>query len=455
MRSAGFPLFSYVVSKLQKPIAGELAAESLADAIVQWPDWVYRRVDSVHPSEGARGRLKHSMDCIPPHDPRLAYDEVERGHRSINEVKGQLMVPLAFITKDPMRHLDVSRNDGTSMPVLGSEEACELMATALILLLAKSGVKRSSALEGAMRSLVFSSGEENLEKAQGLIKEGVWEEQQLWCSQIKIDLYTERFLLNLSTDFVLIGLIPASASGTRQILKFSYQWVLDQPRKERVKFRDNVEVALGIASFEIKLPMHMPEATKSYHLEFHVPPELDIRELVLPQETDSPGSQVQYPTDNSGVPVAHVHARFQEIPGKSAWVKLVVPRRGLWVTALMTSGLTATIFSLALFLPGAMDTLRQVGGNAAALLLAAPAVFVSFLAISKEHIFSSWMLNPLRVIVAMCALSLFMMAASLVGDLQQPFLGALWGMGAAGSGLFFIGLLLGGTLGSGKVVQKN
>lgn len=455
MRSARFPLFAHVASKLRKPIPsipgrGELAAESLADAIVQWPDWVYRRVDSVHPSEGARGRLKHSMDCIPPPDPRLAYDEVERGHQSINEVEGQLMVPLAFITKGPMRHLDVSRNDGTSMPILGSEEACELMADALILLLTKSGVKRSSELEDAIRSLVFSRGNENLEKAKGLIAKGVWEGQRLWCSQIKIDLYTERFLLNLSTDFVLIGLIPASASGTRQILKFSYHWVLNLPMKDRAQFRDSAKVAFRIAPLEIQLPMHMPAATKSYHLEFHVPPELDIRELVLPQVTDSLGNQVQYPMDNSGAPVAHVHARFQEMPEKDALVKLAVPRRGLWVTALMTSGLTAGIFLLALCLPGAMDTLRQVGGNAAALLLAAPAVFVSFLVISKEHIFSSWMLNPLRVIVAMCALSLFMMAASIAGDLQQPFLMALWVLGAVGSVFSFGGLLFGEKI-AGKI----
>lgn len=79
--------------------ATELAAEALADVIFQWKNWVYRRVDSVHPSEGARGRLRHSMDCEPPPDPRLAYNEVERRYNDINDVKGQLMVPLAFIEK--------------------------------------------------------------------------------------------------------------------------------------------------------------------------------------------------------------------------------------------------------------------------------------------------------------------------------------------------------------------
>lgn len=64
------------------------------------------------------------------------------------------------------------------------------------------------------------------------------------------------------------------------------------------------------------------------------------------------------------------------------------------------------------------------------------------------------MLNPLRVLVAMCALSLFMMAASIAGDLQQPFLMALWVLGAVGSGLFFSGLLLGGTPWAEKIAGR-
>lgn len=60
------------------------------------------------------------------------------------------------------------------------------------------------------------------------------------------------------------------------------------------------------------------------------------------------------------------------------------------------------------------------------------------------------MLNALRVIVAMCALSLFMMAASIVGDLQQPFLMALWVLGAVGSVFSFGGLLFGEKI-AGKI----
>lgn len=444
-------VFSFSRSKLKAVDPIQLAAESLVDAINQWPDWVYRRVDSIHPLEGARGRLRHSMDCIPPPDPRLAYDGSERGYQYIDDVHGQLMVPLAFITKGAMRHLDVSQNNGTPIPLLGSEEACELMVEVLVGALVKSGVRETSLLREVLKLLVTSGEKENFNRAKGLISEetwGCWDGQRLWGTTVKLDGPTQDLLMNLSTDFVLIGLIPASTAGTRQILKFSYFWVVDPEEKDfRSRTWGVVLTTCRIAPLEFSVPMHMPAQTRSYHLEFQVPPELDIRALRLPGVPDSWGGVVRSPVDHSGIPVAHVHARFEEDPRETATVQLEVPRRGIWVAALISSALTAGIFLLALLLPNAMETLDQVGGNAAALLLSAPAVFVSFLIIPREPIFSSRMLNPLRAIMGLCALLLFMMAASLVGELNQPYLLVSWCVGAAVSVVFFIGLLFGEKIG--------
>src|SRR5699024_448581 len=118
-------------------------AEALADAIINWSSWVTRRIDSVQLLEGSRGRLKHSIDCVPPPDPQLAYEESERVLQNISSVQGQLMVPLAFISKAPMRHLDVTRTDGTPMPLLGSEETSSFIFRTVIFLLTKSGVQES------------------------------------------------------------------------------------------------------------------------------------------------------------------------------------------------------------------------------------------------------------------------------------------------------------------------
>lgn len=87
------------------------------------------------------------MDCEPPPDPRLAYNESQRGHADIDGVKGQLMVPSAFVGKVPMRQFDVALNDGTTIPVLGSEEVTRLMSSALVLLLVRSGVNSSAHLK--------------------------------------------------------------------------------------------------------------------------------------------------------------------------------------------------------------------------------------------------------------------------------------------------------------------
>lgn len=429
----------------------KLAAESLVDAINEWPVWVYRRVDSIHPLEGARGRLRHSMDCIPPADPRLAYDKGERAYQDIDDVHGQLMVPLAFITKGVMRNLDITQNDGTPISLIGSEEACELMVEVLLGALVKSGVDETPALRSAMGSLITSVAEENFQKTKNLISQktwGWWDEEKLWGTEVELDGPTKDLLMNLSTDFVLIGLIPASTTGTRQILKFSYFWVVD-PEQMGYFSRawDGLLTAFRITPWELSVPMHMPAQTRSYHLEFQVPPELDIRELRLPEGLDSEDNRVRYPVDDSRIPVAHAHARFDKDPEESAKVQLIVPRRGIWVAALIASILTSTIFLSALLLPNAMETLQGVGGNAAALLLAAPAVFVSFLVIPKEPIFSSRMLNPLRSIVGICALLLMMMAASLVGELRQPFLCIFWWIGATVAISFFIGLFFGERIG--------
>lgn len=57
------------------------------------------------------------------------------------------------------------------------------------------------------------------------------------------------------------------------------------------------------------------------------------------------------------------------------------------------------------------------------------------------------MLNPLRIVVGICALLLFMMAGSLVGGLERPFLILLWSFGAGFSLLVVSALVLGPLLG--------
>lgn len=345
-----------------------------------------------------------------------------------------------------MRHFNIALNDGTTIPVLGSEEVSQLMSHALVLLLAKSGIEVSSDLKESMVELVTSQGSGNRKRVEDLMEKGKWNDKNLWDPKNhKFERELEEFLLNLSTDFLLIGLIPASKSGVRQVLKFSYHWVVNLPTSGFFNsIYSSVFVAFRYSTLEIPMPMHMAYAAKSYHLEFHAPTELDVKKLSLPGGKRSTISENDNLVDQSEIPVAHVHGGFVEEPEDEPKVELGVPRyRGIWLTAFLTSLLTAVVLSLAIFLPGAMETLERVSGNAAALMLAAPAVFLSFLILSKEHIFVSWMLNPLRVVVGICAVMLFAMAASLVGELQQPFLSILWWCELAISSIFVLALSIG------------
>ena len=360
-----------------------LAGEALSDVIFQWSGWVFRRVDSFHTSYGARGRIKHSIDAIPPADPRLAYDEFEREYESFEEVKGQLMVPLAFIEKKPMRHFDATLSDGTAVPILGSGEVREVMTSTLVLLLTKNGVEQTQALSKAMLELVSSSGADNRSKVECLLETGKWKGVPLWDPKKlknQNDLGLQELLLNLSTDFLLIGLIPASRAGVRQVLKFSYHWIVDVPNSGFLRRLGlSLLIAFRHSTFEISLRMHMPSAAKSYHLEFHAPPELDIVKLSLPDGEERFDYQGNHSTDIRGLPVAHVYGKFNEAPLEDAKVEVSVPRfKGVWLTAFLASLLTTMVFALALLLPGAMATLERVGGNAATLMLAIPALFLSF-----------------------------------------------------------------------------
>lgn len=55
-----------------------IAGAALVDVVTRWSAWVYRRVDSVHPLVGERGRRRQSLDCLPTPDPALAFHPEER-----------------------------------------------------------------------------------------------------------------------------------------------------------------------------------------------------------------------------------------------------------------------------------------------------------------------------------------------------------------------------------------
>ncbi|RLP74544.1 hypothetical protein D9V32_12710 [Mycetocola tolaasinivorans] len=384
------------------------------------------------------------MDCTPVPDPLLAYDAVERDKESIDEVRGLLMVPLAFIAKGPMRHLDAVDARGNPMPLLGAAESNAIMLDTVLDLLELSGVEQTAEVLRVIRLIIAIDGMGQSAQLPELCQTGRWEGEQIWPENIYLPNDLVDLLERLASSFLLIGLVPARQSGIRQILKFSYHWVTEEDTSLKSRML-SVLVATGWAGKEVSMNMHMPHATASYHLEFHTPSQLDVRNLRIPCPDASTPVHGQILSDASGVPVAHVHGTYEIQPGGQASVRLAVPWRGLRMITLFVTALTALIFSLALFLDGATPTLMKQGGSAAALFLAVPAVFISFLAAHSENVSTSRMLVPLRFMLVVCALLLFAMAGSLVGQLRHGPLVLLWSVSLVVSVLLTLLLVLGGS----------
>lgn len=398
--------------------------EALADALLQWSGWVLRRVESVHLLHGERGRRRNSIDCVPPPDPRLAYAEEERSKRSIDQVRGLVMVPLAMIDKAPMRDLDVSDGDGKTMPILGRREDAQAGLAVLVHLWRKAVGEPEALTLAALRRVVVGQAQESNEVAEALIRRGMADGVVI-VDPSAIPELLALLVKDFAANFLLVALLPAKRAGTREVIKWSANWHIT---RKPMTVIDRWTAAAGIKTVNLRIPSRGLSSTASYHLEVHMPPELDAVRLALPESDDpSPGM-----IDGSGNPVAHVYGSYPETPDEQdAILEFAVPWRGLRIQAAFAAAFTGAVFLSVLLLPNALTTLLSAGGGAAALLLAAPGALMAVRAGAQENVVASQVLGPLRMVMYGCALLLTAAAASIVGQLQNPWITTLWVCGAS------------------------
>lgn len=394
----------------------------MADALLQWGGWVHRRVESVHLLHGERGRRRNSIDCVPPPDPRLAYTPDERTNASIDDVEGLVMVPLAMVAKGPMRDLDVLDGDGRTMPVLGRGEDVQVALAALAHLWRKAVGDPEPAVLGALGRVVAGEATQAGAVAQALVGRG----QVDGVTVVEAAAVPEVLALlvrDLADNFLLVGLLPAKRSGTRQVLKWSANWHI---HPTPMTLRSRWFAAAGAGTVTLRIPSGGLSNTASYHLEVHMPAELESVSLALPEADDpAPGK-----TDATRNPVAHVFGSYPETPDdQDALLELAVPWRGLRMQAVFAAAFTAAVFALGLSLPHALPTLLGAGGGAAGLLLAAPGALMAVRAGAHENVVASQVLVPLRGLLYGFALLLTAAAGSIVGRLDHPWITCLWWTG--------------------------
>lgn len=125
-------------------------------------------------------------------------------------------------------------------------------------------------------------------------------------------------------------------------------------------------------------------------------------------------------------PIAHAHARYGPLPAADATLFVVVPWAGKRFQSALASLATTIILGLIILLPNGRGALLDSRDGAAAILLVAPVVLMTLAASNRENVTSQRLVAPLRVIMFACATILGLVAASIVGGLQSPWIDFFW-----------------------------
>ena len=417
---------------------------ALVETTLFWPTWVHRRVDSVAVLEGENGRRRHSVDCTPFDDPRLAYDRTSRGAATVSEVDGPLMVPLMYIPKGPLRDFDAQTGTGAVMPILGTRETTQCGVAMILWMLRVDEVRHGRGLIEALEEIVgpkVSSAESAV--VRDLLDRGLWGGLRVVDPGVfsKPNSDARNLVETLAGAFILLGLLDAATTGRRQVLKLSYHWHIPSTAQS---WRSSVLIAAGYRARRLRLRPDAASATSSYHLEVRTPEEANCVLLELPgADDDGPG------VDTSGRPIAHVYMMFDADPAEDAIAIFRTPFWGLRGLAMVASLFSFVTVLLALLLDDAMGVWRANPEGPATVLLVAPAVFFTFIAVRRESALLHRPLMVLRIGIAGAALSLLLVAASLVGGLVDGWIDCLWWFVTVTNGAIF------GLLAVGRVYELS
>lgn len=381
----------------------------LVAAIVNWPDWCHRKVESFDLLQGRRGRRRVSIDCSP-----RSITWTEPG----SSFPGAL-VPLTYMTKATLRDFDVRDDQGAPVPILGSEANGLLAASAIAFLLSiQHGEAEAAERWSDICRVTFGTGDEAEAAAGELIM------------AVNPDVVTAALIRDLARNFLLVAVIPPASGDKRQILKYSYHWETKDPGSSG--WTDGLWAGLGFTSFAVELEMNALDSARSYHLECSAPSGLLCDRVELP--LDSSGSR---PIDAQRTPVGHAHGRYGWEEAKNptdASVSFVIDPSGLPLRVIWSAVAVTLIFASLLLVPNAYSALTLSVDAATALLLFVPALLIALGAKGPENDIVSRLLRTLRSMAYALSLLLYVAGAVLVVKAPEALVKTVW-IGSAGFGL--------------------
>lgn len=385
------------------PGTGQLVAQLLLDSRT----WMHRRVESLRMDANGGTRLQVSVDFTLP-DPPV--------HRS----KARVLLPLGFVRKGALRKVDTRSASNQPLPILDSKENGEL-ATEMLISLAKQVLPPATASSPDAReqlsNVVFCP--------PGAVDDTVSQFER-WVADVGLigdeetrEVFTS-LVEQLASTFLFAVEVDEELVGTRSIVKYSYEDELPDVRRVSIP-----------TVLQLDAPLFAMAA--SWHFEVQSPPGVGLRRLSV-QEFDSDGSMLTRWTDAASgrdpATVAHVACRPEHrFTTAVAEVALAPQRRGLPFVMLLGAVLTGLLVGAGLLgraFPTAVLSRGATTSSASSILLAGPALLLSWLSRAPEHVMVARLLWPLRRVLVISSFTLFGVAMLIAVPLTSPYRWAGW-----------------------------
>lgn len=395
-------------------------ALAILEKVLDWDLWVHRRVDSFRPGDGERGVMRISIDCLPQGDNRLALWTQETRKPDLlggaNGFAGPILLPLTMFKKEPLRDFSAQFEDGTPISIRGKADSS--LITGLILWLAFGAdevtlLVPDEEVQDVLFEIAQATAQDGTQIVRELTRDGTYRGKRI-IEHETLGPLSRKLLADFAREFLVLAVVDQDRLEKQQVIKLEYhiRVTLAVP-----SFLEALGAALGATEFEYEIPMHTPYAARSYHLEFHTPPNLRSTWLEVPAG-DLPSTTH---IDSSGDPVAHVHATYYEAPGEAAFARMRVPMSGLWFAAMAVTVLGTALFVGSIFMPGAAAHLRENIELSATVYFALALIPVGLVVFKQESSLETYVYQPIRALLLFNAVLLAIDGLMFAGQLAEPY----------------------------------
>jgi hypothetical protein len=401
--------------------------------MLQWNQWVHRRVDSVRFVDGGTIRREVSVDfTLPWWFHRVRGTPVDRPSRQL--------VPLGLLRKGTLVNFNLRNESETVLPLLTTSQngvVAEASLVALAGLVLESDVP--SAIQCDIRQLVTEPPGEARESLTRLFQ------RRDPANQARAALGRNQTFRSISTalaNFRLALTMVDIACHQRRILYFSYHEALwsDRYRSLSKRAYQMVELATGRPrNFLLMVPT--AGDADSFHFEAEAPKTLKIAAIAgYTSESRSPETAHKLAIDGS-YDRCHVHFPQAKPNSQAAVIISLSPRPTTIVRGALAGSLTilATILLVAIRL----DYIKGASAEGmAALLLAFPGLVAAYLSSGgSENPMATDLLWPIRLLAITPVMWSTIATGALVAGTTSPATHAVLWVDAGLAALSAVGLL--------------